>query len=264
MKELVERSWRLVATGLCFVVFGVGGLVIAIVVAPVARLLVWPAARRRRWGQELIRRAFRLFVAMMRATGVLTYCVIGAEELERPGSVVVANHPSLIDVVLLIAVMPRTVCIVKEALWRNPVTSAPLKLAGYLANSSGPELIARCHKALASGACVLVFPEGTRTRTNQPLHVQRGAANIAVHAGADVVPVTIALSEPTLTKSHRWYQIPRRPLHIELAVDAPIAIRPFLAEHASKPLAARRLTEYLRRYYEARLATARVTPRTGC
>ncbi len=254
MIDRLERGWRVVATGCCFAVFGGGALVLAITAVPAIYLIAWPAERRYRWGQRLLARAFGFFVGIMRATGVLTVSVEGRERLQQGGRVVVANHPSLIDVVLLISLMPRTVCIVKASLWRNPVTGLPLRLAGFIPNSSGPEVIAHCCKALADGASVLVFPEGTRTRPGQPLAMQRGAANIAVHAAADVLPVTISLSETTLTKGQPWYHVPRERLHVSLWVDEPIAVDPFIERCASKPLAARELTAHFERYYRDQLA----------
>ncbi len=252
----LDHGWRVCATGLCFMAFGIGGLVLTLVACPLVRVLVHPAARRKRVGQRLIWANFAGFTKLMTAVGVLEYDVRGRAKLERRGCVVVANHPSLIDVVLLLGVMPRADCIVKQPLWNSPVTGAPLRMAGYIPNAGGPELVERACASLEAGNRLLVFPEGTRTRPGQPLRLQRGAANIAVHARADVVPVTIRLSEATLGKHHRWYQVPRRRLRVCLSVDDPIRIEPYLAEGVSKALAARRLTEDMRHYYARRLQSA--------
>lgn len=256
-------AWRVCATGLCFVVFGVTGMLLTLVACPVVRLLVYPAARRKRVGQRLISLSFAGFTRLMILVGVLECHVEGRDKLERRGCVVVANHPSLIDVVLLLGVMRRADCIVKQPLWNSPVTGAPLRMAGYIPNAAGPELVERARSSLGAGNRLLVFPEGTRTRPGEALRFQRGAANIAVHARADVVPVTIRLSEPTLGKHHRWYEVPRRRLRATLSIDEPIRIEPYLGEGVSKALAARRLTEDMRRYYERRLTPAGDANRAG-
>lgn len=54
----------------------------------------------------------------------------------------------------------------------------------------------------------MIFPEGTRTRYQQPVVLQRGAANIAVRCGCDLRIVHILCSQQTLGKQSRWYQIP--------------------------------------------------------
>ena len=71
----------------------------------------------------------------MRGVGVLTYEFEGAERLGRPGQIIVANHPSLIDVVFLLGFTPQATCIVKEALFQNPFTRWPVAAAGFVSNS---------------------------------------------------------------------------------------------------------------------------------
>ncbi len=56
----------------------------------------------------------------MSGVGVLSYEFHGAERLGRPGQIILANHPSLIDVVFLIGFTPQATCIVKEALFPQP------------------------------------------------------------------------------------------------------------------------------------------------
>ena len=129
----------------------------------------------------------------MRVLGILTYRVEGAERLRKPGRLIVANHPTLIDVVLLVSQMPEVDCIVKRGLWRNPFLRWPVSWAGYLPNSEGEQLIEACAATLRRGHSLLVFPEGTRTVPGKPLRMQRGAAHIALAADAEILPVTITL-----------------------------------------------------------------------
>ena len=68
----------------------------------------------------------------MRHTGVLTYHIEGQEHLNETGRLIIANHPSLIDVVFLIALIRDTNCIVKDSLVNNPFTRGPTYgLLGY-------------------------------------------------------------------------------------------------------------------------------------
>ena len=100
MLERLSWAWRLVATAVCFTWFGVGGFLLWVLVFPMLSLLVRDQARRSRYSRWVIHRAFRLFVDMMRGLGVLSYEVHGLDRLQRPGLLILANHPSLIDVVL--------------------------------------------------------------------------------------------------------------------------------------------------------------------
>jgi 1-acyl-sn-glycerol-3-phosphate acyltransferase len=204
---------RLPATGLCFLVFGLAATVLGIVVLPVLRLVSRDRERGRRWARAVVARGLRLFVGFMRAMGVLRYQFIGREKLGRPGQLIVANHPTLIDVVFLLGFTPSAGCVVKSGLFSNPVTRGAVNAAGYIPSAPTEQMIHASEAALARGDSLLIFPEGTRTVPGQPLAMQRGAANVALRAARVLTPVFIDCDPPTLSKNLPWYRIPpRRPL----------------------------------------------------
>ncbi len=75
----------------------------------------------------------------------------------------VANHPSLIDYVMLASVMPETDCMVKSALLKNPFVSGVIRAADYLINDQADALLPASRQRLQQGDTILIFPEGTRT-----------------------------------------------------------------------------------------------------
>ena len=89
---------------------------LGLVVFPLARLAIWPRERRVIFARATIHRLFQAFVAMMRACGVISWEVHGAERLRGHGRLILANHPTLIDVVLLMALVERSDVQAVEAL----------------------------------------------------------------------------------------------------------------------------------------------------
>lgn len=249
--QRLNHLWRLFATGLSFAIFGIGGVLIPPVAAPLIRLSSRTPAdcqRRARW---FIHRTFRVYIHLMRLLGVLTWKIEGEELLRRPGLLVLANHPCLIDVVFLIAFIPNPDCIVKGRLLANPAMRGYLRLTGFLRNDGGAELIEEARLSLASGSALIIFPEGTRSVPGEPLHFQRGAANVALRTQTPVTPVTIRCEPITLTKKHRWYHVPARKLHMSLRVGADL---PLAAYDQQQPaLAARQLTQDLQSYFTEEL-----------
>ncbi|MBT4520694.1 MAG: 1-acyl-sn-glycerol-3-phosphate acyltransferase [Halieaceae bacterium] len=200
--------WRIFATACSFVFFGLGGLVLGYLVFPLITLFSRStelAARRCRY---LIHRSFRVFVSFMTVTGVLTWNATGRELLARPGQLVVANHPTLIDIVFLIAMLPNATCIVKPSLYRNIFTRGPVSRAAYIANDTPEQLLGDCVKALESGATLVIFPEGTRSEKGQPGRFRRGAAYVFLQARCPLILACIESRPMTLVKHERWYQIP--------------------------------------------------------
>jgi 1-acyl-sn-glycerol-3-phosphate acyltransferase len=244
-----NRAWRVFATGFSFTCFGLGAVLMGFTLWPLLRL----SSRRRGTArvQRAVSSSMRLFVWLMKSLGLLTYEVRGLEKLQPRGQFVVANHPTLIDVVFLVGLMPEVDCIVKQALWRNVFLRWPVSWAGYISNESGEGLVAACAAALRDGRSLVVFPEGTRTRPGEPMSLQRGAAQIALTAGCDFRPVTITCEPITLFKGNAWYRVPARRPHWILAVGEPIRVGDFATAGEPPSLAARHLTQALARWFES-------------
>jgi 1-acyl-sn-glycerol-3-phosphate acyltransferase len=249
MVESAWRVWRVFATGLCFLSFGLGGLLLGLLVFPPMRALILPPLMRSTVARRVIQWSFRVFIAMMQCLGVLSYEVHGRERLQRRGMLILANHPSLIDVVFLIALVDNADCIVKAALARNPATWGPVTAAGFVFNDSGDGMLEQCQASLDAGGNLIIFPEGTRTPRTGGMQLQRGAANVAVRCGRDITPVRIAVEPITLGKGEPWYRVPMRKPHFVLRVGDDIAVDAFRHQAASPALAARQLNQYLTDYF---------------
>ncbi len=252
--------WRFCATAFCFAVFGLCGLVFGLIVFPLMRLLPGTPEIHRRRVRSMFLAVMHWFVNLMRGAGVLTYEFEGAERLGRPGQMVMANHPTLIDVVFLLGFTAQATCIVKQSLWKNPFTRWPVAAAGFVSNTPTFEMIEQAAQALLEGQSVIIFPEGTRTTPGQALQFHRGAASIAVRAATVVTPVFVHCEPTTLAKNMPWYRIPPRRVRITLRVGEDIDPAPFRSRPA--PLASRAFNEHLLEVFSSELSTGgRLDPR---
>lgn len=250
MLDKLNFCWRIVATGTCFALFGIGGLFIWFVFYPTLSLLHLgnPHARTRA-AKSMVQRSFRLFAGLMALLGVISYEVRGRARLARQGMLVIANHPTLIDVVLLIALIDRADCLVKGALVNNPFTRGPIRAAGYICNNTGTGMLQECIASIRSGNNLIIFPEGTRTPLIGRVKLQRGASNIAVRGGIDLTPIRIHCSETILTKGSKWYHVPRKKAHFLIDIGEDIRVSDFMSGGQAETLAARHLTDHLATYY---------------
>jgi 1-acyl-sn-glycerol-3-phosphate acyltransferase len=255
MGERRTYYWRILVTGTCFALFGIGGIILGLVVFPALMLAPGGTVRRRNRTRGLVQRAFRLFVGVMSSLGGISYEFNGRERLGRPGQLIIANHPTLIDVVLIVAFTPAPACVVKSALFGNPFTRRVVQAAGYISNAPTDEMIEQSIAALSSGDSLVMFPEGTRTRTGEPMHFHRGTASVAVRGATALTPIFIRVDQPFLHKSQAWYQVPPRRPHISIEVGADIDLAPY--RHQPAPKASRLLNEALLADYEQKLADPR-------
>jgi len=249
--------WRLLATGWCFVSFSFGGLLLAVFVFPVLNLANFflPEGRRKYYkAQSVIHYSFKLFIRQMVVLGIMNLQVEGLEKLltDKP-KLILANHPTLIDVVLLISLVRHTNCVVKKALWRDPFLGGVVRATGYISNDGTDALIDDCVAALKNGDNLIIFPEGTRSVPGKDLKFQRGAAHIAARSGVDIVPVTITCNPPTLTKAEKWYHIPPRTFDLRAEIGDPIDINRVVDISEQPAVVSRRITRFLLEYFTERL-----------
>ncbi|MET3122154.1 1-acyl-sn-glycerol-3-phosphate acyltransferase [Oxalobacteraceae bacterium GrIS 2.11] len=249
MRDRLFALWRLIATGLCFVMFGAGGVVLRFAVFPLLALMVRNKVRRVALARTTIRLAFQWFVGMMRDFGVLRVEISGRQRLERQGLLILANHPSLIDTVFLMALVKNADCILKADLQTNFFTRGPVRAADYIFNDQGMELVHDCVASLKQGSNLIIFPEGTRTPAHGEIQLKRGAANIAVRSGCNITPVIIDCQPKTLGKGDKWWSIPSRTVSFKIMVQEDIDISRFMKDSVSEAVAARHLTAYLASYF---------------
>ncbi|MDV7341020.1 lysophospholipid acyltransferase family protein [Terasakiella sp. A23] len=250
MLDKLNYLQRLIFTGLAFASFSLGGLLLTLTVFPVIAICSGAEEKRINRTRRMIHLCFRLFVFMLRITGILDCEVYERERLKTAnGRLVVANHPTLLDVVFLISMMPKAQCIVKHELWDSKYLGGVMRAAGYIRNDGDPEaLFEQCKRAIELGHDIVVFPEGTRTVPGKDLKFQRGFANIAALVPCDIQPVTISCVPPSLAKGQKWYEIPPKKMQFNFWVEEQLDIQAYLG-HQPRSKAVRQLTRELEQHY---------------
>ncbi|WP_447470063.1 lysophospholipid acyltransferase family protein [Vibrio harveyi] len=244
--RMLNQYWRVFATGFCFSVFGLGGLALSFIVIPLIHLTTSDIKQREYKAQGAIQYSFNTFCNLMKLCGAIDYQIIGADILQQDKNcLIVANHPSLIDYVLIASQLKRCDCLVKSAIWANPFMKHIVKAAGYIPNEAPDDLLAMCEERFDDGNVLLIFPEGTRTTPGVKSKLQRGAAQIAVRTERDLRVVHITVTPSFLTKEKKWYQVPKTKPFFKVEVKDKVEIEPFIKQTTSPTIAARRLQQHL-------------------
>jgi 1-acyl-sn-glycerol-3-phosphate acyltransferase len=256
MLASLGRCWRAFGTGLCFAVYGTLSLVCSLTVLPL--LILWPgsAAARERRIRAVVSWSFSTLLGAIATLGLGRVVVEGREWLEQAdGKLVIATHPMYLDIVTLLMLMPSADCVVKSAMLSNPFYRRFVKAAGYISNADSAALLDNCVDSLKRGRTLVLFPEGTRTTTGEPPRFRRGAAQVALRAGCQVLPVMIKCSPPALTKSRTWWQVPERPWRLYVTFYPPQDLTAFgVREGQPHGISARRLTQTLEDFFKQQLA----------
>ncbi|MBB1437854.1 1-acyl-sn-glycerol-3-phosphate acyltransferase [Shewanella sp. SG41-4] len=235
----------------CYIFFGLGGLLSSLTILPLLRF--WPGDKNMRVAraQKVVSFMFKGFVAMLSFAGVIAVSTKNIEALQQTkGKIVIANHPTLVDVVVLISFMPNAGCIVKQSLWRNPFIRGVLASAGYIPNRGVEGLLHDCQQALLTDTNLIIFPEGTRTLAGNIINpFARGAANIALRTQTDILPVVLRTDVAGLTKQQSWYQIPRQTINMSVEIGTSMSYLLYDAKQGNEAKMARQLTRDLQQFY---------------
>lgn len=125
--------------------------------------------------------------------------VSGLENIPKDKAVIlVANHQGAADILLLLAKLPVLFRFaIKKELFKIPVFGIYLKLAGYFSIDrkvvlSAYRTVGKITEIIKQGENVLIFPEGTRSKTGELGRFKRGSLLAALKSGAPIVPIAIS------------------------------------------------------------------------
>jgi 1-acyl-sn-glycerol-3-phosphate acyltransferase len=246
------RPLRVALRALGFASFGIVSLCLGFCAIPLARR----AARRRGEdadiaAQRAIHRGMQLWVRLGKVWGFARAEVSGGDALRAGPAVIVANHPSLIDTPILLSVMPQADLIVNKSWGDNPFLRRCVDGACYLRAERGAVMVRHAIERLRAGRTLLVYPEGSRTPPEGLRAFERGAAQIALLAGCDIVPVVIRVQPRTLMKGQPFVDVPAQCPEWRVEVGQPIHPSDYTGSGGSSA-AARRITAALQEYFEKR------------
>lgn len=175
-------------------------------VLAVVRLLTAPFDR----GRYIPGRIFRKIGPAMATLNPLwrfRYSGSMPKDPRRP-FVVVSNHESFTDILLISHLPWEMKWLSKAELFRIPIMGWEMWLAGDIPvkRGFGPsalEAMERCRKALDNRVSVMIFPEGTRSKTSELLPFKDGAFRLAIEAGVPILPLAVSGTGTALRK-HDW------------------------------------------------------------
>jgi 1-acyl-sn-glycerol-3-phosphate acyltransferase len=174
---------------------------------------VLPVQTGRSLGRAVIALAYRFFWAAASASGMMRIDAACLDALrDERGLIFVANHPTMLDALLLVARLPRSACIMKADLMRNIFLGAGARLARYIRNDSARTMVRLAVDDLKNGGQLVIFPEGTRTVSPPLNRFKPGVTLIAKLAQAPIQTVFIDTDSPYLAKGWPLWRVPPFPI----------------------------------------------------
>ena len=200
--------------------------VTSILLYPVAVLIwaiTWPFDRR-----KFLLHKFTCFWASLYSwlNPAWPVTIAGRERIRRDEAyVMVANHLSLLDILVIFRLFSHFKWVSKIENFRVPFVGWNMSLNRYIKLKRGDrdsviEMIKACEKTLGEGNSIMMFPEGTRSPTGQMRAFKPGAFEIAMKAGRPILPIVIEGTANALPKRGFVLQ-GRHPIRISILEEIP-------------------------------------------
>ncbi len=243
IKNLFLYVYRCVSKIIAIICFGLGAILLAIFVFPFIRLFTLHKKDFGIIARAYVSHTFRVFLGNLNICKTSLLKVDDKQAYRNIHSkIIVANHPSLLDFVYIMSLVPNSTCIVRGGLTHTPLRGV-IKQA-YITNTTDfNDVLVECKKLTDKGCNVIVFPEGTRSPRIGQNSYKKGAARIALYCGCDVLPLFIGGSDKYGLGKHDplWSYNHVEPYLYDIKMLPVISIGQF--KDLSEPIAAKHLTE---------------------
>ena len=163
-----------------FALFGIGALFI--------RYLIFPFQKNKIKNYETLQKSWQIFISHMEFFKIINLN-IDKNIKDVKNSIIVSTHPSFIDIVILMSIIPHSTCLVAKKLSKNPFFKGIVKLL-FIVNGENVENLTN-NKLLKNELNIIIFPMGGRHRKNEHPKIHRGAALLAQKLNKNIVAINI-------------------------------------------------------------------------
>lgn len=167
-----------------------------------------------------LHRRFRRYVRRLVEDGIIRVEFSGFESATAwRGCVIAANHPSILDAVLLGSRLPGVDCVMNSHLLRSPVMRGAARLCAFIRNDTPLSMVREARDRLAAGHNVLIFPEGTRSTGSPVGPFRHGFALAAARAGAPIRTVLVECDSDYFGRGFTFFRPAPCPIRYRLTAS---------------------------------------------
>ena len=144
--------------------------------------------------------------------------------------IIVATHPSFIDIVILIALIPHSTCFVKKELAHNPILKNLVNSIFITNEVDLDELKSKSKEMLDMGFNVIIFPSGIRHRRNEFPKIKKGASLVALNSNTNIVPIKFFTDYDFMFINQPFYEVGENRVTFEVEQMPEINVQDFISD----------------------------------
>ena len=206
---------------ICFGIFGAGSILVNFLLFPFIQ-------NNKELCSDIIRYLWKFFIRLLILLRLIRLDIKRLEKIEN--KIIAATHPSFIDILILMSLLPRSTCFVKKELASNPILKNIISSIFVPNDIDIEDLEEKSKRILDRGFNLIIFPTGIRHRKDEHLKIKKGAALAALSSGKNIVPVRISTDEDFLFINQPFYAVGEKTVTFEIEMCDEIKIDDFKSE----------------------------------
>ena len=229
---------------LSFVVFGFATIFMGYVCFPLIKLFVSDKQKRLFKYSLFVRTAWQIFVKYLKLIKIISVKTNDLDKLKNiKNSVIVTTHPSFIDGVVLLSIIPNATCLVADRLAENWLTQNIVKSMFVISGVPVEDIVKQTDKMLENGLSVMIFPSGKRHLANEYPKIRKGAALISMSANKDIIPIKMTTDIPFLQIGEPVSKPLEKTVEYTIEVKETINIKEFTEKYEDEFIRKREITK---------------------
>ena len=235
------RSFLMV---LLFALFGAGSVVVGLIIFPLINLF---SKNKKQKYSKIIHISWNIFLKLITKTKMIKLNIQNFEEIKNiKNSIIVSTHPSYIDVLIILALIPKTTCFVAPKISRNCFFKNIAKSMFLISGNPLETIIKDAKEALNEGFNVLIFPMGTRHKKNEFPKIKKGAATIALETKRNIAVLKMTTNEDFLQVNQPFYDAGEKQINYDISFVKTINTADFANKENDEVLLRRNLTNEIK------------------
>ena len=225
-----------------FAIFYAGALILNFFVFPCIE--IFARNNKKQYYSQIIYTCWGLFVKFLEFIGILKINIKDKEKLQSiKNKIIVSTHPSYIDVLILMSLIPNSTCFVKKELAYNPILKNLVNSIFITNEVELEELKSESKKMLDLGFNVIIFPSGIRHRRNEFPKIKKGASLIALNANKNIVPIRFFSNNDFMFINQPFYEVGEKRVTFEIEQMPEINVQDFIS--ASEIVSKKKITQQI-------------------
>lgn len=180
MFNKIKQIIRGVAVVFSFMFFGVGALIVRYLIFPINKLFLRKGENLKLKYSEILQKSWQFFVWILKSLRIIKIQSRDIDKLKNiKNSIIVSTHPSYIDILILMSIIPHSTCFVAERLMDNVFFKGIVKLLFINEGQSVDKWSEEASGMIDEGFNLIIFPMGIRHRKDEFPKIRRGTALLA-------------------------------------------------------------------------------------